>query len=170
MANQNTCPDCGSATGQPHRVDCSINTLFPMYDRGDEPLLTVDQLKRDVEEVIGNGGELPYLAFVSGPSMNLRVEFNDYDAEVHRGIVAHGLMELIRLGADHILVVAEVWFRTGDTPCWHGVMILDARPDGDTLYEAEFEGKTTLGPWSESKPGEGGNLAEVFERARHPSA
>ena len=165
MTQQNTCPGCGSATGQPHSADCSIRTLFPFYDRGDEPLVTVDQLKRDVEEVIGSGSELPYLAFVSGPAMNLRVEFNNYDAEVHRGIVSHGLMELIRQGADHILVVAEVWFREEEIPTWHGVMILDARPDGDTLYDAEFEGNATLGPWEESRPEAGGNLSDLFRRA-----
>lgn len=53
----------------------NITPHFPIYDRGDEPLVTVEQLKRDVEEVIGSGAELPYLAFVSGPEMNFRVEF-----------------------------------------------------------------------------------------------
>jgi hypothetical protein len=170
MTIQNTCPACGSGIGELHKADCSIRTLFPIYDRGDEPLVTVDQLKRDVEEVIGNGVELPYLAFVSGPEMHFRVEFNDYDAELHRGIVAHGLTELIRRGADHILLVAEVWFREGEIPDWHGVMILDARLDGDTTHFAEFEGKTALGPWEESRPDEGGNLARLFERAKSEMA
>ena len=145
----------------------TTKTLFPIYDRGDEPLVTVEQLKRDVEEVIGSGADLPYLAFVSGPEMNIRVEFDDYDADVHRGIVPQALMEFIRRGADHIRVVGEVWLREEEVPTWHGVMILDARPDGDTLYEAEFEGKTALGPWEESQPGSGGNLSELFKRARH---
>lgn len=120
--------------------------------------------------MIGSGADLPYQAFVSGPEMNFRVEFNDYDADVHRGIVPHALMEFIRRRADQILVVGEVWFREEDAPTWHGVMILDARPDGDTLYEAEFEGKTTLGPWEESRPGPGGNLSELFQRARRETA
>lgn len=152
-------------TNQPSKFDLSGPATFPIYDRGDEPLVTVEQLKRDVEEVIGSGADLPYLAFVSGPEMNFRVEFNDYDAEVHRGIVSHGLMELIRLGADHILLVAEVWHRKEEIPTWHGVIILEARPDGDTLYEADFEGQTALGPWEQSRPGPGGNLTELFERA-----
>lgn len=152
-------------TNQPSKSDPASRANFPIYDRGDEPLVTVEQLKRDVEEVIGSGADLPYLAFVSGPEMNFRVEFNDYDAEAHRGIVPHALMEFIRRGADHILLVAEVWHREEEIPTWHGVIILDARPDGDTLYEADFEGKTTLGPWKESRPGPGGNLSELFKRA-----
>ena len=145
----------------------TTKTHFPIYDRGDEPPVTVEQLKRDVEEVIGSGANLPYLAFVSGPEMNFRVEFNDYDADVHRGIVPQALMEFIRRGADQILVVGEVWLREEETPTWHGVMILYVRPDGDTLYEAAFEGKTTLGSWEESRPQEGGNLSRMFERAGH---
>lgn len=165
MTIQTACPACGSGIGELHKADCSIRTLFPIYDLGDEPLVTLGQLKRDVEEVIGNDGNLPYLAFVSGPGMNLRVEFNDYDAEVHRGIVAHGLMELIIRGADRILIVAETWLRVGEMPNWHGVIIHDARPEGDTAHFAEFEGKTALGPWKECQPALGCNLTELFERA-----
>lgn len=148
----------------------NITPHFPIYDRGDEPLLTVEQLKRDVEEVVESGADLPYLAFVSGPEMNFRVEFNDYDADVHRGIVPHALMEFIRRGADHILIIGEVWHREEEIPTWHGVIILEARPDGDTLYEADFEGKTTLGPWEVSQPGPGGNLSELFKRAKMKTA
>jgi len=142
-----------------------LNTLFPIYDRGDEPLVTVEQLKRDVKEVIESGDELPYMAFVSGPEMNLRVEFNDFDADTDREIVSLGLIELIRKGADQVLLVADVWFRGEESTRWHGVMILEARPDGDTLHVAEFEGRTTLGPWEESSPDDGGNLSRLFERA-----
>lgn len=120
--------------------------------------------------MIGSGAHLPYQAFVSGPEMKFRVEFNDYDADVHRGIVPHALMEFIRRRADQILVVGEVWFREEDAPTRHGVMILDARPDGDTLYEAEFEGKTTLKPWKANQPGPGGNLSELFKRAEESAA
>lgn len=142
-----------------------LNKQFPIYDMGDRPRLTVDQLKREVEQVIGSGGELPYLSFVTGPEMNLRVEFKDYDADTDQGIVSHGLMELIQRGADHILVVSEVWIRGEESTDWHGVMILEARPDGDTMHVAEFEGRTALGPWEESVPDDG-NLSKLFERTR----
>lgn len=155
-------PDSASSEG--------LKTLFPIYDRGDEPLVTVEQLKRDVEEVIGCGDDLPYLAFVSGPEMNLRVEFNDYDGDTDRGIVPIGLIELIRRGADQVLVIAEVWLRGEESTACHGVMILKARPDGDTMHVAEFEGKTTLGPWEERLPVDSGNLSRLFERAEKRSA
>ena len=153
-----------------HNNSERLKTLFPIYDRGDEPLVTVEQLKRDVEGVIGRRDELPYLAFVSGPEMNLRVEFNDYDAASDRGIVPLGLIELIRQGADHVLVVGEIWIRSEESTDWHGVMILEARPDGDTMHVAEFEGRTTLGLWKVSVPDDGGNLSRLFDRAERRSA
>lgn len=148
-------------------TDDEIRKLFPFYDRGDEQPVQVIDLIVEIEGRLSDGEDIPYMAFVTGPGMNYRVEFNDYDADRHKTIVSEGLMELIRRGADRIVVIAEVWFRNSDgTPDRHGVMIFEATASGDISYTAEFEGQKRVGEWSAGSAGDSGSLERLFERAR----
>lgn len=148
-------------------TDNEIRNLFPFYDRGDEPPVQVIDLIVEIEKLLSDGEDIPYMAFVTGPGMNYRVECNDYDADRHKPIVSEGLMEMIRRGADRIVVIAEVWFRNTDSmPDWHGVMIFEATASGDISYTADFEGRRRVGEWRSGSAGDSGNLARLFERAR----
>jgi hypothetical protein len=155
----------------PSTVPEDVRRLFPIYDRGKEPLVTIESLKVEIEELVSKGQDIPYFAFVSGPGMNLRVEFNNYDAERHKPVAAEGLMELIRRGADRIVTISEIWFKNVEgVATWEGVLILEATKDDETLHTATFEGKTSLGPWETSPAGPTGNLAQLFERAQAGTA
>lgn len=148
-------------------TDDEIRSLFPIYDCGYEPPVQVIDLIVEIEQRLSDSEDIPFMAFVTGPGMNYRVEFNDYDAGRHETIVSEGLMELIRRGADRIVVIAEVWFRNSDgTPDWHGVMIFEATASGDISYTAEFEGQQRVAEWSSGSAGDSGNLERLFERAR----
>lgn len=147
-----------------------ITKLFPMYERGDMPLVTVSNLKEEIEAMVANAEEIPYLAFVSGPGMNLRIEFDDYNPERHKPVVAMGLIGLIRMGATRIVVLSDVWLKEDNgVPAGDGMMILEATRDGETVHFARCEGEKRLGEWTSSTGGDG-NLGRLFERAdRHSS-
>jgi hypothetical protein len=126
----------------------------------------VEDLKREIEEIVSDHQEIPYFAFVSGPEMNLRGEFNDYDADRHKPIVSAGLMSLIKRGANRIVIISEVWLNDdNDVPTSDGVMIIEATRDGDTMHIVACEGKDRLGDWSTESGGESGNLARLFAKA-----
>jgi hypothetical protein len=148
-----------------------LRTLFPIYDRGSKPLVVVEQLKEELEGMVRKCEDIPYIAFVSGPSMNLRVEFNDYDGDRHKPLIAEGLMCLIDRGATRIVIVAEIWIGDQDgSRTWHGVMVVEATEDGDTSHTAPFEGKNQLGGWKSGPAGETGNLSRLFARAHEREA
>ena len=141
-------------------------SLFPIYDRGGDPPVEVIDLIVEIEDRLARGEEIPYMAFVTGPRMNYRVEFNDYDAERHKPVVSAGLIALIREGAERIVIIAEVWIRdTEGVPDWHGVSVLESTALGDICYTAEFEGQRRVGDWLSGPVEESGNLARLFERA-----
>lgn len=143
-----------------------IKNLFPIYDREDKPLVTVSDLKEEIEAMVANGEEIPYLAFVSGPGMNLRIAFDDYNPERHKPVVAMGLMGLIRRGATRIVVLGDVWLKEDNgVPAGDGMMILEATRHGDTVHLARCEGEKRLGEWTASSTGGTGNLGRLFERA-----
>jgi len=142
-----------------------IKNLFPIYDRGDMPLVTVSDLKEEIEEMVANGEEIRFLAFVSGPEMNLRIEFNDYNPERHKPLVAMGLIGLIKRRASRIVVLSDVWLKEDNgVPAADGMMILEATRDGETVHLARCEGEKRLGEWTSSTGGDG-NLGRLFERA-----
>jgi hypothetical protein len=149
----------------PSELPVDTRRSFPIYDRGVEPPVALEDLQAEIADMVGDGDDLPFRAFISGPGTNLRVDFDEYDAAKHKAVVAGGLMDLIRQGADRIVTVSEIWLREDGMPKWDGVMILEATRDGDTLHMAPFEGRSRLGPW-ETAPGvEGGSLSRLFARA-----
>ena len=152
-------------TAKPLTAD-DLKGLFPFYERGDDPPVQVIDLIVEIERRLADGKDIPYMAFVTGTGMNYRVEFNNYDAERHKPVVSEGLMEVIRRGADRIVVISESWLRNADgTPNWHGVLIVEATASGDICYSAEFVGKNRVGEWTSGPAGDSGNLARLFERA-----
>lgn len=140
---------------------------FKIIDRSDTPMLDVEDVRELALYLLSlKPKQLPFLAMVTGPDMHLHVHFHAYDADKHRGLVARLLMELIREGADHIILLSEVWLRGQEVTDWHGVAVQDCTEDGDIMHLAEFEGKHSVGPWKELEMTSEGNFCGLFEKSR----
>jgi hypothetical protein len=138
----------------------------PVWDRGDQSLFTVHDLMAEAEKLVASGSEIPYLAFVSGPGMNLLIQFSQYDPASDKSLVRAALATFILQGANHILVLGDVWIRDNNgVPTWDGMMIGELTPTADRFYLAEFEGRNRLGDWLPYSSGDG-NLCGLFALAR----
>ena len=134
-------------------------------DRLDAPPIEVSDLINQVEGAVSEGLAIPLVAFVSGSGINRQIEFMNYDPNHHKLVLPEFFMQLIRDGAERIVIATEVWF-LGDNRNreWHGVMINETTPLSDIGHVAPFEGRK-LGEWKSGSATGFGNLTNLFDRA-----
>lgn len=179
--------DCGFVDGEfldamrhlENWIERNLDAFIRFTELSDAPPIKVSGLMDLLEGAVSLGQPIPYMAYVSGPGINRKLEFKGYDAKRHQRVVADALMEQIRCGANRIVIVSEVWIAGEDEgiEC-DGVLIFESTPMRESGQVARFEGKTRLGGWgpvpadeSANKPA---NLENLFDRAwkvpgeRHP--
>jgi len=107
---------------------------------------------------------------VSGPGINVELGFLSYNPERDQRAVADRLMEMIRQGADRIVIVSEVWIPGEDMAVESdGVLIYESTPLSEIGHLAQFEQRLRLGDWgpvpARKSANQTGNLENLFERA-----
>lgn len=146
------------------RVDTTGPLHVRAFDITSWSPISVNGLIADINEDMSQGHAIPFFAVVFFPETVLNVSFVNYDPDQHKPHVTAHLINLIRKGANRILIVSEVWFLGNDLSReWHGVMVQDSTPLTSVGHFAPFEGRK-LGEWKSGKT-KGGNYSDLFEKA-----